>query len=184
MTTITPLALAEVLLITPKRHGDARGWFSETWSRKALAAAGVEANFLQDNQAFNARKGTLRGLHFQTAPHAQGKLVRVLKGAIYDVAVDIRPGSATYGRWAGATLTAEVGEQVWVPRGFAHGYVTLTDDTELFYKVDGDYAPQLEGGVIWNDPDLAIAWPLEGDPVLSDKDRVLPRLADLPAAAF
>ena len=184
MTTITPLALADVLLITPKRHGDARGWFSETWSRKSLAAAGVDTQFVQDNQAFNGRKGTLRGLHFQKAPHAQGKLVRVLKGSIFDVAVDVRPGSKTYGQWAGATLTAAVGEQLWVPRGFAHGYVTLEDDTELFYKVDGDDAPQLEGGLSWNDPDLGIAWPLEGEPVLSEKDKVLPRLKDMPPAAF
>ncbi|MDB5423937.1 MAG: rfbC [Phenylobacterium sp.] len=184
MTTITPLAIPDVLLITPRRHGDARGWFAETWSRKALSAVGVDTDFVQDNQAFNARKGTLRGLHFQKAPHAQGKLVRVLKGAIYDVAVDIRPGSATYGQWVGATLTAEGGEQVWVPRGFAHGYVTTADDTELFYKVDGDYAPELEGGLAWNDPDLAIDWPLDGEPVLSEKDARLPRLKDLPRAEF
>jgi dTDP-4-dehydrorhamnose 3,5-epimerase len=184
MTTIAPLALDGVLVITPKRHGDARGWFSETWSKKALAAAGVATDFVQDNQAFNARKGTLRGLHFQKAPHAQGKLVRVLKGAIFDVAVDVRPGSPTYGKWTGQTLTAEAGEQLWVPRGFAHGYVTLTDDTELFYKVDGDYAPQLEGGIIWNDPDIGIAWPLDGEPVLSDKDQQLPRLKDLGPIAF
>lgn len=184
MTSITPLALAEVLLITPKRHGDARGWFAETWSSKALSAAGIDTTFVQDNQAFSARKGTLRGLHFQTAPHAQGKLVRVLRGAIFDVAVDIRQGSPNYGKWTGATLTAEAGEQLWAPRGFAHGYVTLTDNTELFYKVDGDYAPGLEGGLIWNDPDLAIAWPLDGEPVLSDKDKVLPRLKDMPPAQF
>lgn len=184
MTTIVPTALADVLLITPKRHGDARGWFAETWSRKAMLNAGVDTQFVQDNQAFNGRKGTLRGLHFQTAPHAQGKLVRVLKGAIFDVAVDVRQGSPTFGQWAGATLTAETGEQLWVPRGFAHGYVTLTDDAEIFYKVDGDYAPQCEGGLMWNDPDLAIAWPLDGEPLLSDKDKVLPRLKDMPAAAF
>src|ERR1041385_6010631 len=111
MTTTTPLALPGLLLITPKRHGDARGWFAETWSVKALAAAGVNAMFVQDNQAFNAKKGTLRGLHFQTAPHAQGKLVRVLKGAIWDVAVDMRAGSPTFGKWVGARLTAAVGEQ-------------------------------------------------------------------------
>jgi dTDP-4-dehydrorhamnose 3,5-epimerase len=184
MTKIAPLALAEVLLITPKRHGDARGWFAETWSRRALAEAGVDADFVQDNQAFNARAGTLRGLHFQTAPHAQGKLVRVLRGAIYDVAADVRPGSATFGRWVAAELTAAGGEQLFVPRGFAHGYCTLEDDTELFYKVDGQYAPQLEGGVAWNDPDLAIAWPLSGEPVLSEKDGRLPRLRDLGAVAF
>jgi len=184
MTTITPLALPDLLLITPKRHGDARGWFSETWSRRAFEAAGLDVDFVQDNQAFSARKGTIRGLHFQTAPHAQAKLVRVLRGAIFDVAVDVRPGSPTYGQWAAATLTAELGEQLFVPRGFAHGYCTLTDDTELFYKVDGLYAPQTEGGVLWNDPDLAIAWPLDGEPMLSDKDRVLPRLKDMAPVAF
>ena len=185
MTTITPLAIPEVLLITPKRHGDARGWFSETWSRKTLAeAAGVSADFVQDNQAFNARKGTLRGLHFQKAPYPQAKLVRVLKGAIYDVAVDLRDGSPSFGRWVAAELTAERGEQLYVPRGFAHGYCTLTDDTELFYKVDGLYAPETEGGLIWNDPDLAIAWPLDGEPVLSEKDKVLPRLKELGPVRF
>jgi dTDP-4-dehydrorhamnose 3,5-epimerase len=181
MTTITPLAIPEVLLITPKRHGDGRGWFAETWSRRSLAEAGVEADFLQDNQAFNGRKGTLRGLHFQQAPHPQAKLVRVLKGAIYDVAVDLRDGSPTYGRFVAAELTAERGEQLFIPRGFAHGYCTLTDDCELFYKVDGLYAPQTEGGVIWNDPDLAIPWPLDREPVLSDKDKLLPRLRDMTA---
>ncbi|MGA0606182.1 dTDP-4-dehydrorhamnose 3,5-epimerase [Phenylobacterium sp. VNQ135] len=184
MTAISPLALPDVLLITPKRFGDVRGWFSETWSRKAMSAAGVDTEFVQDNQALNTKKGTLRGLHFQKAPHAQGKLVRVLQGAIFDVAVDIRPGSPTYGQWAGATLTAEKGEQLWVPRGFAHGYVTLVDDTMLFYKVDGLYAPETEGGLIWNDPDLGIAWPLDGEPVLSEKDQILPRLKDLGEVGF
>jgi dTDP-4-dehydrorhamnose 3,5-epimerase len=183
--TVTPLAdLPDVLLITPKRFGDVRGWFSETWSRKAMLAAGVDTDFVQDNQALNAKKGTLRGLHFQKAPHAQGKLVRVLQGAIFDVAVDVRPGSPTFGKWAGATLTAEAGEQLWVPRGFAHGYCTLTDDTMLFYKVDGLYAPETEGGLAWHDPDLGIAWPLDGEPVLSDKDKTLPRLKDLGPVGF
>ncbi|MCR5878320.1 dTDP-4-dehydrorhamnose 3,5-epimerase [Phenylobacterium sp. J367] len=184
MTTITPLALPELLLITPKRHGDARGWFAETWSTRAFEAAGLHVTFVQDNQAFSARKGTIRGLHFQAAPHPQAKLMRVLRGAIFDVAVDVRPGSPTYGQWAGATLTAEVGEQLFVPRGFAHGYCTLTDDTELAYKVDGLYAPQTEGGVIWNDPDVGIAWPLDVEPILSDKDLVLPRLRDLAPTEF
>jgi dTDP-4-dehydrorhamnose 3,5-epimerase len=185
MTTITPLALPEVLLITPKRHGDARGWFAETWSRKTLADAGVDADFVQDNQAFNAKAGTVRGLHFQTAPHAQAKLVRVLRGVIYDVAVDVRPGSPTYGRWVGAELTAEGGEQLFVPRGFAHGYATLVDGVELAYKVDGLYAPQCEGGLIWNDPDLAIDWRIDAaNAITSDKDKLLPRLRDLPATAF
>ena len=149
-----------------------------------MSEAGVEAEFVQDNQAFSARAGTLRGLHFQTAPHAQAKLVRVLRGAIYDVAVDVRQGSPTFGRWVGAELTAERGEQIFVPRGFAHGYSTLTDDCELAYKVDGLYAPQTEGGIIWNDPDLAIDWRLTGEPVLSDKDKVLPRLKDLTPVSF
>jgi dTDP-4-dehydrorhamnose 3,5-epimerase len=185
MTTLTPLALPEVLLITPRRHGDARGWFSETWSRRSLATAGLDIDFVQDNQAFNARSGTVRGLHFQTAPHPQAKLVRVLAGAILDVAVDVRAGSPTRGRWVSARLTAEGGEQLFVPRGFAHGYCTLCDDVMLAYKVDGDYAPQTEGGVIWNDPDLAIDWPVPQDrAVLSDKDLVLPRLADLPPLSF
>ena len=185
MTILTPLALPEVLLITPRRHGDARGWFSETWSRKSLAAAGLDIDFVQDNQAFNARSGTVRGLHFQTAPHPQAKLVRVLAGAILDVAVDVRAGSPTRGRWVSARLTAEGGEQLFVPRGFAHGYCTLCDDVMLAYKVDGDYAPQTEGGVIWNDPDLAIDWPVGPDAaVLSDKDLLLPRLADLPPLSF
>ena len=184
MTTITPLALPDLLLITPKRHSDARGWFTETWSRRVFDEAGIAADFVQDNQAFNARKGTVRGLHFQQAPHPQAKLVRVLKGAIWDVGVDVRPGSATYGQWAAATLTAEGGEQLFVPRGFAHGYCTLEDDTMLAYKVDGLYAPDREGGVLWNDPDLGLPWPVEGAPVLSDKDKVLPRLKDLGPVSF
>jgi dTDP-4-dehydrorhamnose 3,5-epimerase len=184
MTTITPLAIPDVLLIMPRRHGDARGWFSETWSARALAGTAADTAFVQDNQAFSAAKGTLRGLHFQLAPNAQGKLIRALRGAIFDVAVDIRPGSPTFGRWVSAELTAEGGEQLWVPRGFAHGYCTITNDCEIFYKVDGPYAPQSEGGVLWNDPDLAIPWPLAGDPVLSAKDQVLPRLKDLAPVSF
>lgn len=185
MTTITPLALPEVLLITPKRHGDARGWFSETWNRAALAEAGVVADFVQDNQAFSAKRGTIRGFHFQAAPKAQAKLVRVLKGAIYDVAVDIRTGSPTYGRWVGAELTAEHGEQLLVPRGFAHAYCTLTEDAEIFYKVDAPYAPDLEGGVLWNDPAIGVDWPVPAAwATLADRDRNLPKLADLAPVAF
>ena len=184
MTTITPLKIPEVLLITPKRHGDARGWFVETWSVKALAGTPADTTFVQDNQAFSAAKGTLRGLHFQKGAEAQGKLIRAIRGAIFDVAVDIRAGSPTYGVWVSAVLTAEGGEQLWVPKGFAHAYCTITDDCEIFYKVDAPYAPQSEGGVIWNDPDLAIPWPLVGEPLLSGKDQVLPRLKDLgPVAA-
>lgn len=184
MTTITPLAIPDVLIITPKRHGDARGWFTETWSQKTLGDAGVHHTFVQDNQAFNAKAGTIRGLHFQTAPHAQAKLLRVLRGAVFDVAVDVRQGSPTFGQWVGATLTAEVGEQILVPRGFAHGYCTLTDDVELAYKVDGLYSPANEGGVIWNDPDIGIQWPIEGEAILSDKDQILPRLKDMAPVLF
>jgi dTDP-4-dehydrorhamnose 3,5-epimerase len=184
MTTITPLAIPDVLLITPKRHGDARGWFAETWSQKALAGTAADTAFVQDNQAFSAAKGTIRGLHFQTSPNAQGKLIRALRGVIFDVAVDIRAGSPTFGRWVSAELTAEGGEQLWVPRGFAHAYCTITDDCEIFYKVDAPYAPQSEGGVIWNDPDLAIPWPLTGEPLLSPKDTTLPRLRDLGPVGF
>ena len=185
MTSITPLALPDVLLITPRRHGDARGWFAETWSRRAFEAAGLDLDFVQDNQSFNAETGTVRGLHFQMAPHPQTKLVRCLRGAILDVAVDVRPGSPTFGEWVSATLSAEGGEQLLVPRGFAHGFCTLTDNCEIAYKVDGLYAPQTEGGVLWNDPDLAIDWPVMADrAILSDKDKVLPRLKDMPQAAF
>ena len=185
MTTITPLALPDVLLITPARHGDARGWFTETWSRKALAAQGLNLDFVQDNQAFNAKAATVRGLHFQTSPHPQAKLVRVVKGSIFDVAVDIRPGSTTFGQWVGATLSAEHGEQLLVPRGFAHGYCTLSDGCEIAYKVDGDYARDTEGGVLWNDPDIGIDWPLSGRPaLLSDKDLALSLLRDLGPVRF
>jgi dTDP-4-dehydrorhamnose 3,5-epimerase len=180
MTTITPLALPEVLLITPKRHGDARGWFSETWNRTKLAEAGVTYDFLQDNQAYTAEKNTVRGLHFQHAPYAQAKLVRVLRGAIYDVAVDIRPGSATYGKSVGVELTAEGGEQLLVPRGFAHGYCTLVPDTELIYKVDNVYAPRAEGGLLWCDPALGIDWPIRPEEaVILERVAAAPTLREL-----
>jgi len=182
MPTIHPLAIPEVMLITPRRHGDDRGWFSETWSRRVMLDAGLDLDFIQDNQAFNARSGTVRGLHFQKTPHAQTKLVRVLAGSVFDVAVDLRANSPTLGQWVGARLTAEGGEQLLIPRGFAHGYCTLEDATMLAYKVDGDYAPQAEAGVLWNDPELAIDWPVAADAViLSDKDLRLPRLRDLAA---
>lgn len=184
MTTITPLAIADVLLITPKRHGDARGWFSETWSRRAFAESGLEIDFVQDNQAFSAKAGTLRGLHFQQAPHPQAKLVRAIRGAIFDVAVDIRDGSPTYGQWVGAELTGEGGEQLFVPRGFAHGYCTLTDNCDIAYKVDGLYGPRTEGGILWNDPAIGIDWRFKGEMTLSDKDTTLPHLKDLPQPAF
>src|ERR1700753_3971965 len=140
--------IPDVKLLVPKRFTDVRGYFSETWIDRVFRQKVSDVAFVQDNQSVTARKGTLRGLHFQKPPFAQGKLVRVLKGAIFDVAVDIRAGSPTFGKLAAATLTAEVGEQIWVPRGFAHAYMTLTDDAEIAYKVDGDYSPGSEGGVI------------------------------------
>ncbi len=171
--------LPGVLLLKPRHLNDARGYFVETYNQRAARAAGLTADFVQDNQAFSLQRGTVRALHFQVPPHAQAKLVRVLRGAVYDVAVDLRAGSPTYGRFVAATLTARGGEQIFVPRGFAHGYCTLETDAEVAYKVDDYYAPDCEQGLIWNDLDLAIDWPVAAaDAVLSDKDRKLPRFAD------
>jgi len=168
-----------VLLLKPRYFHDARGYFVETYIARVAHEAGLKAEFVQDNQALSLKRGTVRALHFQVPPRVQAKLVRVLRGSIYDVAVDLRAGSPTYGRWVAATLTAQNGEQLFVPRGFAHGYCTLEPDTEVAYKVDDYYAPDCEQGIIWNDPTLAIGWPVSAaDAVLSDKDRELPRLAD------
>ena len=173
------LSIPEVLLLTPRRHGDARGWFSETYVRRELEAAGVSDVFLQDNQAYSSVRGTLRGLHLQIPPDPISKLIRCLKGAIFDVAVDVRAGSPTYGRWVSAELTADNGAQLYVPRGFAHAYMTLTSDTEVFYKIDGYYAPAAERGLRWNDPAVGIDWPApEAAMVINDRDRSLPLLAD------
>lgn len=179
---IKPLAIPEVKLITPPIFRDPRGFFSETYSRQALAVAGITAEFVQDNQSLSRAKGVLRGLHFQTDPHPQGKLVRVVRGSIYDVAVDIRRGSPTYGRHVAATLSAENWAQLWVPVGFAHAFCTLEPDTEVIYKVTDFYAPDCDRGLAFDDPDLGIAWPVAvAEMVLSDKDRAHPRLRDLPA---
>ncbi len=179
MTDFTPLALPEVILVTPRRFGDGRGYFCETYVKPRFEAAGIRADFIQDNESLSATPGTVRGLHMQAPPFAQAKLVRVLKGAIFDVAVDVRKGSPTYGQWVGATLTAEKGEQLFVPQGFAHGFATLAPDTHVAYKVDGLYDRDSERGIVWNDPDLAIDWGIDGDAaVLSDKDKVLPRFKD------
>jgi dTDP-4-dehydrorhamnose 3,5-epimerase len=171
------LAIPEVLLIVPRRFGDARGFFAETYTAKKFAEIGIDRPFVQDNQSLSRVKGTVRGLHCQIAPHTQGKLIRVGHGAAWDVAVDIRAGSASYGKWVAARLTAEAGEQLWVPPGFLHGFTTLTPDTEILYKVTADYDPRTERGVIWNDPSLGISWPIEGEPILSDKDKILPPFA-------
>lgn len=168
-----------VVRITPKRFQDARGWFSETWRRDRYFAAGIDVEFVQDNQSYSGPSGTLRGIHFQTPPFAQAKLVRCLRGRIWDVAVDLRAGSPTFGQWVAAELSAERGEQLFVPAGFGHAFLTLEPDTEVAYKVDAVYAPECDGGIAWNDPDLAIDWPLPGAaPELSDKDARLPLLKD------
>ncbi len=165
------------MLIKPRRFGDERGWFMETWSRRALAALGIEAEFVQDNHSLSRAVGTLRGLHFQTPPHAQGKLVRCVAGRVMDYALDIRRGSPTYGKWLGAELSAASGHQLWIPAGFAHAFVTLEPDTEVVYKVTDDYAPANDGGIRWDS--VGIDWPLPpAGPVLSDKDRSLPSLAE------
>ncbi|MEO3473028.1 dTDP-4-dehydrorhamnose 3,5-epimerase [Roseomonas sp. CAU 1739] len=170
--------IADVLMIEPARHGDARGFFSEVWSSRGLANKGIDIHFVQDNHAFSAMPGVLRGLHFQRPPSAQGKLIRVARGAILDVAVDIRRGSPTYGRYVSEVLSAANWRQLWVPRGFAHGYVTLEPDTEVLYKTDAYYDRDADGGIAWDDPDLGIDWSI-GAPILSDKDRSAPRLADI-----
>jgi len=174
---IERLQVPDVLLVTPRRHGDERGYFMETYSKPKLATAGVRAEFVQDNQSRSEHIGTLRGLHFQRPPHAQGKLVRVIRGRIWDVAVDIRRGSPTYGQWAAAELSAANACQLYVPPGFAHGFVTLEPGTEVAYKVTGLYEPEAEGGVIWNDPTLALPWPIDREPRLSVKDEKLPEFA-------
>lgn len=169
-------------LLRPRRFGDERGWFSESYNAERFAIAGIADIFVQDNHSFSVPKGTLRGLHFQMVPHAQAKLVRCVAGAIWDVAVDIREGSPTRGRWVAAELTAEGGEQLYVPIGFAHGFVTLTDNAQVLYKASATYAPQAEGVIAWDDPELAVAWPLDGAaPVLSAKDAAAPSFAALTA---
>lgn len=170
--------IPDVIIITPKRFGDHRGFFSETYNTRTLAAAGIDADFVQDNQSLSAEKGTLRGLHFQRPPMAQDKLVRVTRGAVLDVAVDIRAGSPTFGRHVAVTLSAENWAQLWVPKGFAHGFITLEADTEVLYKVTDYYSPEHDAGIAWNDPALGIDWGID-DPVLSDKDHDHPVLEAL-----
>lgn len=179
---IEKTALDGVVIVTPRRFGDARGWFSETWVGSKLRAEGIDLTFVQDNQSFSAPRGVLRGLHFQSPPVAQDKLVRVLRGAILDVAVDLRRASPTYGKHISVELSAENGRQLLVPIGFAHGFVTLMPDTEVFYKVTAPYAPECDKGLAFDDPTLGIDWGLDpSDLTLSDKDKKQPLLADLPA---
>lgn len=173
---IEETVLQGILILTPKRFGDTRGFFSESWNRKTLSDHGVTLDFVQDNHSVSAIPGTLRGLHFQSPPHAQDKLVRCGWGALFDVVVDIREGSPTYGQWLGIDLTAENGKQLLVPKGFLHGFVTRVPDTEICYKCTDYYAPDCDRAVRWDS--CGIDWGLTGDPVLSDKDAVAPALAE------
>lgn len=178
----TRLDIPDVTLVEPARHEDTRGFLSETFNARAFHDAGIDAEFVQDNHALSHAVGTLRGLHYQIEPHAQGKLIRVVRGAIYDVAVDIRAGSPTYGRHVATELSAGNWYQLWIPIGFAHGYCTLEADTEVLYKVTGLYAPAADRGIRYDDPDIAIDWPsIKGGISLSAKDKALPRLADIGA---
>ena len=175
---IEPTQLADVLILTPRRFGDARGWFMETWNASAMAKAGLDLPWVQDNHSFSAAKGTLRGLHYQSPPRAQDKLVRCSRGAILDVAVDIRVGSPTCGQWVGVELTPDNGRQLFVPKGFLHGFLTLTADTEVQYKCTDFYAPDHDGAVRWDDPALGIDWGVTA-PILSDKDAKAPLLTEI-----
>lgn len=180
MLDVRALAIPDVREITPPRFGDDRGFFSETWNRDSWAAKDVALEFVQDNHSYSAARGVLRGLHFQTPPFAQDKLVRVTRGSVFDVAVDIRHGSPSFGRWVGATLTARDGNQLLVPKGFAHGFVTLEPDTEVQYKVTAPYSRDHDRAIRFDDPTVGIDWPVPVDAVqLSDKDRQAPFLADI-----
>jgi dTDP-4-dehydrorhamnose 3,5-epimerase len=174
----TPTELEGVLIVEPAVFGDHRGWFMETFSEAKFQEQGLQLEFVQDNQSFSATKGTLRGLHYQINPKAQTKLVRCTKGAIFDVAVDIRHGSPSYGKWFGIELTADNKKQLLIPKGFAHGFMTLTDDVEVQYKCDELYAPECDGGILWNDPEIGIEWPMHIQPVLSAKDEKAPLLKE------
>ncbi|MCR9212179.1 MAG: dTDP-4-dehydrorhamnose 3,5-epimerase [Proteobacteria bacterium] len=176
---IEDTAIADVKIVTPKKFGDDRGFFSEVWNARTFKDAGLDIEFVQDNHAFSAEVGTVRGLHFQLDPAAQGKLVRVTRGAVLDVAVDIRRGSPTFGQHVAVELSAENWQQLWVPAGFAHGYCTIQPNTELAYKVTDYYSPDHDCGIFWNDPDLKINWPVSAEKaVLSQKDKVLPVLRE------
>lgn len=170
--------------ITPRRIGDARGFFAETWQRQRFADVGINVDWVQDNQSFSAERHVLRGLHLQVSPSPQAKLVRVLRGKIYDVAVDVRPTSPTFGRWVSCVLSADAFNQLYIPTGFAHGFLTLEPGVEVFYKVSAPYAPSCERVIIWNDQDISIEWPLlAGEhPLLSEKDRAAMSLASFAAS--
>ena len=177
---VEQLRIGDVKVLTPKKHGDHRGFFSEVYNKQTMAAAGINFDFVQDNHSRSADKGTMRGLHYQDPPFAQDKLVRVTQGSVFDVAVDLRRGSPTYGQHVSVVLSADAWNQVLVPIGFAHGFMTLEPGTEVIYKVTNYYAPDHDKGILWNDPALAIDWPIGADEAtLSDKDRRQPLLADI-----
>ncbi len=176
---VTATEIPEIKILQPKKFGDERGFFSETWNAATMADAGLDIAFVQDNHAFSRDVGTVRGLHYQLDPKAQGKLVRVVCGAVLDVAVDIRQGSSTFGEFVAVELSAENWRQLWVPSGFAHGYCTLQPHTELVYKVTEFYSPEHDCGILWNDPAIGIDWPIEHEEaILSVKDKVMPLLDD------
>lgn len=176
---IDETTLDGVMVLTPNRFGDARGFFSESWSAARMEAAGLIYDFVQDNHSISVQMGTVRGLHFQAPPHAQAKLVRCGRGRLLDVAVDIRKGSPTFGQWVAKELSFENGQQLLIPRGFLHGFVTLAPDTEIIYKCDDVYAPECDGAVRFDDPDLGIDWGIEPDKaILSEKDRAAPFMKD------
>jgi len=178
---IKSLSIEDIVLITPDIYRDERGFFSETFNLKRLKKNGISANFVQDNHSLSAQMGVVRGLHFQSLPHAQDKLVRVTRGSIFDVAVDIRKGSPTFGKHVAITLSADNWQQIWIPKGFAHGFCTLEPDTEVLYKVTDYYDPRCDRGLAWDDPELGIAWPVEiTTAILSKKDRSQPPLSELP----
>lgn len=174
---VTKTELNDVYIIEPQVFGDHRGWFMESYSKVKLAEVGIACDFVQDNQSFSAHKGTLRGLHFQLNPKAQAKIVRCTKGAILDVAVDVRKGSPMYKKWVAVELSAENKKQLFIPKGFAHGFLTLTDDVEVQYKADENYVPECDGNILFNDPEIGVIWG-EGDFILSDKDKKAPLLKE------
>lgn len=177
---IVETAIPDVKLLTPRKFGDHRGFFVETYNRKVLEGIGFTKEFVQDNHSLSAPAGTIRGLHFQLEPYAQDKLVRVVKGAVFDVAVDVRKGSPTFGKWEALELSAEAWNQLFIPRGFAHGFMTLVPNTEVLYKVSAPYAPDCERSIRFDDPAIGIDWPVVGEAVtLSDKDRAAPVLKEV-----
>ena len=169
--------IKDLYMIEPQVFGDNRGWFMESWSQKKMEEAGLFYNFVQDNHSFSAIKGTLRGLHFQKGSSSQAKLVRCVKGAVFDVAVDLRKNSKTYKKWVGCVLSEENKKQFLIPRGFAHGFLTLTDNVEFVYKADNYYDPQADRNIIWNDEEINIDWGIE-NPILSEKDKKAPKLSE------